>query len=112
MISEKDAENLARLSRLVMSKDFVPVVTKHLNSLLGYMERLNKIDTTQIEAMSHVHGSTNVFREDALIPVQEVSVAIGETKPLTAQPTLDIEALKKNVPDKSGRFIRVPLVIE
>ena len=58
------------------------------------MEVLNKVDIDGIEPLSHVHGITNVFRED-------------KTEEL-----LTSEKALSNVPDKSGTFIKVPIIID
>ncbi len=94
MISENDIIKLARLSKLTVGKEEVARLTTDLNSILGYVEKLQKVDVSKIEPMSHVHGVTNVFREDEV----ELSLSIDDT--LAA------------APDKSGRFIRVPIVID
>lgn len=113
MISEDEVKKLANLARLELDPSLTPVVTGHLNSILGYVQRLDEVDTTGIEAMSHVHGTSNVLREDA---VAEVGSSPG-AKPLgdssiPKQSMLDSEALLQNAPDCSGRFIRVPLIVE
>jgi aspartyl-tRNA(Asn)/glutamyl-tRNA(Gln) amidotransferase subunit C len=94
MISESDILKLARLARLTLSGDATKQLTGNLNSILGYVKTLESIDVSKIEPMSHVHGVTNVFRED------------------TVEPSLPIEKTLENAPDSSGRFIRVPIVID
>jgi aspartyl-tRNA(Asn)/glutamyl-tRNA(Gln) amidotransferase subunit C len=44
--------------------------------------------------MSHVHGSKNIFREDVV------------------EPSMPTEEGLSNAPDRSGRFFRVPIIIE
>jgi aspartyl-tRNA(Asn)/glutamyl-tRNA(Gln) amidotransferase subunit C len=113
MVSEDDVNKLASLARLELDPSFTPVITEHLNSILGYVQRLDAVDTSSAEAMSHVHGATNVLRED------EVK-GVGSTPPPTPlgdatvqiQEMLPSEALLQNAPDHSGRFIRVPLIVE
>jgi aspartyl-tRNA(Asn)/glutamyl-tRNA(Gln) amidotransferase subunit C len=113
MASEDDIKKLASLARLELDPNFTPVVTGHVNSIIGYVERLNDIDTSGVEPMSHVHGAINVLREDAVQPSGSVpdATALGTTT-ISAQEMLPAEALLDNVPDHSGRFIRVPLIVE
>ncbi len=113
MISEDDIKKLASLARLELDPAFTPVLTGHINSIIGYVERLNDIDTSGVEPMSHVHGAINVLREDAVQPAGSVpdATALGSTT-ISAQEMLPAEALLDNVPDHSGRFIRVPLIVE
>jgi aspartyl-tRNA(Asn)/glutamyl-tRNA(Gln) amidotransferase subunit C len=113
MVSEDEVKKLANLARLELDPSLVPIVTGQLNSILGYVQRLDEVDTSGIEAMSHVHGTSNVLREDAALEVGSFSEAapLGDDT-IPPQPMLDAEALKQNAPDTSGRFIRVPLIVE
>ena len=112
MISEDDVQKIARLARLSVEPQFIPAHTKHLNAILEHMEALNTVDTSGIEPMSHVHGSTNIFRADRVVTAMEnTPPALGESA-VPQQGMLESEALLQNAPDHSGRFIRVPLVIE
>jgi aspartyl-tRNA(Asn)/glutamyl-tRNA(Gln) amidotransferase subunit C len=113
MISDDEVKNLATLARLELDPALIPVVTGHLNSILGYVQRLDQVDTTGVEAMSHVHGSTNVLREDQVLEPGSVPEAtpLGDSV-IPPQPMLDTEALLKNAPDASGTYIRVPLIVE
>ena len=113
MISEDEVSKLARLARLSVEPDFIPVVTKHLNSIIEYVKRLEAVDTHGVEPMSHVHGSKNVLRQDEIVPVTESSeTTIGNNSPVPKQPTLSTEEALCNAPDRAGRFIRVPIIIE
>ncbi|MBN8551231.1 MAG: Asp-tRNA(Asn)/Glu-tRNA(Gln) amidotransferase subunit GatC [Deltaproteobacteria bacterium] len=94
MISESDLVKLARLARLTLSGAETTKLTGDLNSILGYVKVLESVDVSKIEPMSHVHGSTNVFRNDVV------------------EPSLPVEQVLAGAPDSSGRFIRVPIVID
>jgi aspartyl/glutamyl-tRNA(Asn/Gln) amidotransferase C subunit len=94
MLSKEEVYKIAKLACLNLSEDEVSALQRELNSILGYIEQLKKIDVRGIEPMSHVHGSTNVFREDAV------------------QESLPFEAVEQNIPETSGRFIKVPIIIE
>lgn len=113
MLSEDEIQKLATLARLEIEPAFKPVVTSHVNSIIGYVARLNEIDTSGVDAMSHVQQATNVLREDNVRPVGSTPEAtpLGETA-IEPQAMLDESALMQNVPDHSGRFIRVPLIVE
>lgn len=113
MISEDEVQKLANLARLELDPALTPVVTGHLNSILGYVQRLDQVDTTGVEAMSHVLGATNVLREDKVLEPGSVPDATPLGDPtIPSQPMLDTEALLQNAPDASGTFIRVPLIVE
>jgi len=113
MISEDDVEKLASLARLEIDTSFKPVITKHLNSILDYVQRLNQVDTSQVTPMSHVHGAINVLREDVVGTPGSAAPATPLGDPaVPTQEMLPAESLLQNVPDHSGRFIRVPLIVE
>ena len=113
MISEDEVQKLANLARLELDPALTPIVTGHLNSILGYVQRLDQVDTTGVEAMSHVHGSTNVLREDQVLEPGTVPEAapLGDPQ-VPPQSMLETQALLQNAPDSSGTFIRVPLIVE
>lgn len=94
MISKDEVLKLARLACLSVNDTEVEALVRELNSILGYVQQLEKIDTSQVEPTSHIHGATNVFREDVV------------------RPTLSSAEALQNAPNLSGRFIKVPIIIE
>ncbi len=67
---------------------------EEFNSILELAEKLNEVDTKNIDATSHVHGATNIFRED-------------KRSDFTAK-----EKILSIMPENSGTYIKVPIVIE
>jgi aspartyl-tRNA(Asn)/glutamyl-tRNA(Gln) amidotransferase subunit C len=113
MISEDEVQKIATLARLEIGPSFKPVITAHLNSIIGYVQRLNEVDTTGVQAMSHVQGATNILRDDFVGQVGSNPPAMPLCDPaIPVQEMLSPEGLLQNVPDHSGRFIRVPLIVE
>lgn len=94
MISESDTRKIAFLSRLEVSDDEVKKYAGQLAAIFSYVENLKNVDVSNVEPLSHVHGICNVFREDKL-----------DTE-------MTIEHVNLNAPDVSGRFIRVPLIVD
>ena len=93
-VTIKDVEYIAKLAMLKFSDAEKETFTHQLNEILGYMEQLNALDTTNVEPLSHVIKLENVFRND--VQRQGVSTA---------------EALL-NAPVKSEQFFKVPKVID
>lgn len=93
-LSHERVQKLGTLARLHVSPDESAQLTEKLNSILEYVRKLEAIDVTGVEPMSHVHGVQNVFRDDVL------------------QPSMPNDEGLRNAPDRSGRFIRVPIIIE
>lgn len=93
-ISLEEVSHIARLARLHLSQEEKEKFSSQLNNILTYMEKLNELDTSNIEPTSHVIPLKNVFREDRL------------------EPSLSSEEALKNAPDRSDNFFRVPRIIE
>jgi aspartyl-tRNA(Asn)/glutamyl-tRNA(Gln) amidotransferase subunit C len=108
MISEDDVKKLALLARLSIDEGYIPTLAAQLNSIIEYVKRLDSVDTTGVEAMSHTNKSTNVYREDKVVGVDVTDSA----PPGEIQGMLPTSAVTDAAPDRSGRFYRVPLVVE
>jgi len=93
-ISSREVEYVAHLARLEISDQEKEIFTSQLNDILLYIDKLNELDTTGVEPMSHAMALTNAFREDQLVD------SIGTEKTLA------------NAPDARGEFFRVPKVID
>ena len=55
---------VAALSRLEVADSEREGLIKDLGSIIGYMDKLNTLNTDDIEPMSHAFPVLNVFRED------------------------------------------------
>jgi aspartyl-tRNA(Asn)/glutamyl-tRNA(Gln) amidotransferase subunit C len=93
-VTIKDVEYIADLARLKFSQEELEYFTKQLNQILEYMDKLNELDTDNVEPLSHPVEGTNVFRED------KVDESISREEAL------------KNAPDSDNVFFKVPKVIE
>lgn len=63
-LSADDVLKLARLSRLRLSDGEVAKFTNDLSQILGYVEKLNAVDTDNLEPTYQVTGLVNVMRAD------------------------------------------------
>jgi len=63
-ITREEVHHVARLARLEFSEKQEERLTVQMNSILGYMDKLNEVDTAGLPPMSHATGLRNVFRED------------------------------------------------
>ncbi len=93
-ITEEMVEHVALLSRLKFSPQEIKEFTYQLNRILEYVDKLNELDTNNIEPTSHSLKMSNVFRPDEIEP------------PLTSE-----EALK-NAPEQENNCFKVPKVIQ
>jgi len=92
-VTKKDVEKIAELAKLKFSEQELESFTHQMNEILNYMEKLNELDTENVEPLSHPVEQTNVFREDEL------------------KPSLTTEEALKNAPAKDERYFKVPKVI-
>jgi len=93
-ITLQEVEHVARLARLALSEEEKEEMRSQLDRILGYIEKLDQLDTSAVEPTSHVIPMTNVFRDDALLP------------------SLSREEALANGPDRQEGFFRVPRIIE
>ncbi len=65
-ITDELIEYLQQLGRIRLTQEEQEKTKKDLGSILGYIDKLNELDTEGVEPMSHAFGRTNVFREDVV----------------------------------------------
>ncbi len=93
-ITRKDVEHVARLARLALREDEKDHFTEQLGKILGYIERLNELDTSKIAPTAHPFSSKTVWREDK---------TYRWSSP---------ESILENAPEKEESFFKVRKVIE
>ncbi len=64
MINHDDVRKIANLAKLEVPQNEMDSVTEKMNQILGFIENLSKLDTTNIEPTSHALGFANAFRKD------------------------------------------------
>lgn len=57
---------LQKLGRIRLSEEDRQKTLKDLGSIMGYIDKLNELDTEGVEPMSHAFPAVNVFREDVV----------------------------------------------
>ena len=94
IISDETIEYVGILAKLELSEEEKEKAKKDMGSMLDYIDKLNELDTTGVEQMSHVFPVQNVFREDVVVN--------GD----------DRENILKNAPEeKDGSFV-VPKTVD
>ncbi len=96
-LTEKDARYVAELAHLQLTEDEVKRFLPQLDSILEYMQKLNALDTTQVEPMAQVTYPA----------VPNPSLRSDQ-----AQTSLAHDEALKNAPEPGGEFFKVPRVIE
>lgn len=92
--SADEIRQVANLARLTISDEDVERLQGQLSSILKYVERLNEVDTSQVEPMVHAIELTNVFRADE------------------PAPSLPREAALANAPRSDGSYFLVPPIFD
>jgi aspartyl-tRNA(Asn)/glutamyl-tRNA(Gln) amidotransferase subunit C len=64
----EQVEHVALLARLELTPEEKQKLTEELNVILSHFERLQELDTTNVEPTSHPIPMQNVFRDDAVRP--------------------------------------------
>lgn len=93
-ISRDEVKHVANLARLRFDEEELEKFTDQLNAILTYIDKLNELDTSEVEPTYHVLDLVNVFREDQV------------------QPSLPREAALANAPERADGFFQVPRIIE
>ncbi len=105
MVSEKDVSYVADLAHLELTEGERARMLRDLNSILGYIERLNELDTSGVEPMAQV--STR-YAGDA----DSGEAFAYAMRPDELVPCLPHDEAMSNAPQTDGRFFKVPKVIE
>jgi aspartyl-tRNA(Asn)/glutamyl-tRNA(Gln) amidotransferase subunit C len=93
-LTSDEVRRVALLARLRLTPEKETELTGQLEDILGYMDKLNELDTVQVKPFSHALDGVNVLREDRV----------------TNRPNAD--ALLANTPDRDATFFKVPKIIE
>ena len=92
-ITSEDVRKVAKLARLDLPNDEIDTYADQLQDILGYIEQLDKIDTTDIPPTTRAVEVVNVLRED-LVELTEVR-----------------DELLELAPNREGDFFRVPKIL-
>ena len=93
-MTREEVERIAHLARLRLSQEEAAEMASQLESILGYVELLGTLDTSQVEPTSHVIPLATPMRED---------------RPGASYPP---ETAVANAPARDGTAFAVPKVLE
>jgi aspartyl-tRNA(Asn)/glutamyl-tRNA(Gln) amidotransferase subunit C len=75
-LSEHDVRHVAMLARLALTDDEVEAMRTDLNSILGHIDEIQRLDLGDVEPMAHAIKVVNVTRPDVVRPSFAQSVAV------------------------------------
>jgi aspartyl-tRNA(Asn)/glutamyl-tRNA(Gln) amidotransferase subunit C len=93
-ISKEIVEYVAHLARIELQPKELEKLSKEIQGILDFIDKLKKVDIENIAPLSHILPINNILRED------------------TPKEPLPLEKVLKNAPHKQGNFFVVPKVIE
>jgi len=93
-IDRELVRKVAKLSRLELTEAEIEEFTGQLGAILEYMDKMNELDTTNVEPLAHCLPISNVLREDI------VKESLGTEKTLA------------NAPERDGDFFKVPKILD
>lgn len=92
-VSITDVEKIAALAKLKFSAKEKIKLQGDLNKVLGYIDQLNELDLKDVEPIENINETENVLRKDE------------------PQKWLTTDEALKNAPSKTGKFFKVPKVL-
>lgn len=93
-VTKETIEHVANLARLNLTEHEKEKLTTEMASIISYVEKLNELDTTDIQPTQHVLQIRNVFREDKVTP------------------SYPVEKILENSPSAEDGCFKVPKVVE
>ena len=93
-IDEAQVRRVALLSRLELSDEEITQFSGQLSAIVDYIEKLNELDTADVEPLAHCLGLHNVLRDD------------------TSRPSLSNEQALANAPDEAEGCFKVPKILD
>ena len=89
-----EIEKIAELARLNLKPEEKAKLQKDMEAILGYVKKLDELDTQNVPPTSHVLNLENVFRADEVKPAEVREEALD------------------HAPAREGKFFKVPKVVE
>lgn len=93
VITDETMDYVGILAKLELSEEEKERAKKDMEEMLDYIDKLNELDTTDVEPMSHVFPVNNVFREDIVRNGNGQEMTLG------------------NAPERNGDSLLVPKTI-
>lgn len=109
-VTEKDVSYVSELANLELTDAERARMVKDLNSILGYIDRLNELNTDDVPPMAQV--SDRYGLDESKQGSARFAYASREDVKDGLRPSLPHEVALQNAPDADGIFFRVPKVIE
>ena len=93
-ITIDEVKRIAKLSKLDIPEDQIHYYADEMDKILEYFQIISKVDTSNVEPLTHITDHYNIVRKD------EVDKCIENKKFI------------KNCPESFGHYIKVPKILD
>ena len=94
IVDNKLIENLSKLAKLRFDEKSSLKMKADLTTILGFIDRISKVDTKNIQPLIYMSEENNVLRDD------KINHIVSQTDAL------------KNAPQKDSDYFKVPTVLK
>jgi aspartyl-tRNA(Asn)/glutamyl-tRNA(Gln) amidotransferase subunit C len=109
-VTEKDVAYVADLANLELSAEERIRMVRDLNSILGHVDSLNALDTTDVPPMAQVSDRYGV--DESKKGSERFAYASRDDVKEGLRKSFSTDVAVANAPDTDGTFFKVPKVIE
>jgi aspartyl-tRNA(Asn)/glutamyl-tRNA(Gln) amidotransferase subunit C len=106
-VTEQDVVYVADLANLELTAEERVRMVKDLNSILDHIDRLNQLDTTDVEPMAQTSDRFGI--DESRTGTARFAYAMRDDQ---TRPCLDRNLVMENAPATDGTFFKVPRVID
>lgn len=93
-VNEQLVDQLADLARLEFTPEEKASIQGDLQRMITFVEKLNELDTSEVQPILHMTADRNVYREDKVVP------------------SITREEGLQNAPAANDQYFKVPKVIK
>jgi aspartyl-tRNA(Asn)/glutamyl-tRNA(Gln) amidotransferase subunit C len=93
-VTQEITEHVAALARLNLTRQEKEKLTRNMENIISYVDKLNELDTSNVKPKEHVIPISNVLRKDR------------------AEKSYDRERILANAPSRENGCFKVPNAVE
>ena len=93
-ITIEEVKHIAKLSKLNIPDNELEYYLSEMDKMINHFNILSKVDTSDVQPMTHVNTMTNVYRKDE------------------PKDSLTTKEALKNSSETFGQFIKIPKIID
>mgnify|MGYP001168908443 FL=1 len=93
-ITIEEVKHIAKLSKLNIPDNELKYYLSEMDKMINHFNILSKVDTSDVQPMTHVNTMTNVYRQDE------------------PKDSLTTKEALKNSSETFGQFIKIPKIID